>query len=195
MNQARRLPGDWYDGLVPDNTSIHETAHLESAYSFYLYRSELDEGVRMGEGSSAYLGTMFDIGTHGSVRIGSFTLVNGAWFICDRGIEVGDYTFISWNVLLMDSYRVSHDPAVRREDLLRVPHRRPRTPQFSEAVRPLAIGSNVWIGFDVCVLPGVRIGDGSIIGARSVVADDVPPYCIAAGNPARVLRQLETPRK
>lgn len=51
------------------------------------------------------------------------------------------------------------------------------------------VGNDVWIGQNVTVLPGVHIGDGAIIGADSVVAKDVPPYCIAAGNPCRVVRK------
>lgn len=50
------------------------------------------------------------------------------------------------------------------------------------------IGNDVWLGYDALILPGVTIGDGAIIGARSVVATDIPPYAIAAGNPARVIR-------
>ncbi len=65
--------------------------------------------------------------------------------------------------------------------------------------RPVRIGNNVWIGFDSVVLPGVTIGDGSIVGCRSVVADDVPPYTLVAGNPARVIRphrpSLERPAR
>lgn len=51
------------------------------------------------------------------------------------------------------------------------------------------VGNDVWIGQNVTVLPGVHIGDGAIIGAGSVVAGDIPPYCVAAGNPCRVVRQ------
>lgn len=51
------------------------------------------------------------------------------------------------------------------------------------------IGNDVWIGQNVTVLPGVHIGDGAVIGLNSVVASDVPPYSIAAGNPARVIRK------
>ena len=47
----------------------------------------------------------------------------------------------------------------------------------------------MWIGQNVTVLPGVHIGDGAIIAANSVVAKDVPPYCIAGGNPCRVIRR------
>ncbi|MEX6689939.1 acyltransferase [Danxiaibacter flavus] len=56
--------------------------------------------------------------------------------------------------------------------------------------RPVIIGDNVWIGMNVCVLPGVQIGDNAIIGAGSVVTKDVPPNEIWGGNPARLLKKL-----
>lgn len=55
----------------------------------------------------------------------------------------------------------------------------------------ISIGNNVWLGDKVAVLAGVTIGDGSIIGANSVVAKDIPAYCIAAGNPARIIKELK----
>ncbi|MCL4122968.1 UNVERIFIED_CONTAM: hypothetical protein GTU68_039718 [Idotea baltica] len=51
------------------------------------------------------------------------------------------------------------------------------------------IGHDVWIGMEAVVMPGVNIGHGAIIGARSVVARDVPPYTIVAGNPAQPVKQ------
>lgn len=51
------------------------------------------------------------------------------------------------------------------------------------------IGNDVWIGQNVTVMPGVHIGDGAIIGANATVASDIPPYCIAVGNPAKVVRK------
>ncbi|MBQ0024368.1 MAG: acyltransferase [Bacteroidales bacterium] len=50
------------------------------------------------------------------------------------------------------------------------------------------IGDNVWIGDKATILPGVTIGNGSVIGANSVVSKDIPPYCIACGNPAKVIK-------
>lgn len=50
------------------------------------------------------------------------------------------------------------------------------------------IGNDVWIGYRATVLSGVHIGDGAVVGAGSVIASDVPPYAIVAGNPAKVLR-------
>ncbi len=51
------------------------------------------------------------------------------------------------------------------------------------------IGNDVWIGQNVTVLPGVKIGDGAIIGANAVVASDIPAYCIAVGNPCKVVKK------
>ena len=51
------------------------------------------------------------------------------------------------------------------------------------------VGNDVWIGYDAMVMPGVRIADGAIVATRSVVASDVPPYAIVAGNPAKVIRR------
>jgi maltose O-acetyltransferase len=50
------------------------------------------------------------------------------------------------------------------------------------------IGNDVWIGYHAIILPGVSIGDGAIIGAGSIVTRDIPPYTVAAGVPARVVR-------
>ena len=50
------------------------------------------------------------------------------------------------------------------------------------------IGNDVWLGYDVLVMPGVNIGDGAIVAARSVVVSDVPAYTVAGGNPAKVIK-------
>lgn len=51
------------------------------------------------------------------------------------------------------------------------------------------IGNDVWIGREAKILPGVKIGDGAIVGAYAVVAKDIPAYCVAVGNPARVVKK------
>jgi virginiamycin A acetyltransferase len=58
---------------------------------------------------------------------------------------------------------------------------------------PTVVGNDVWLGYEALVMPGVRIGDGAIVASRAVVAADVPPYCVVAGNPARVVKQRFSP--
>lgn len=191
MTADRKLEWDWFNGRVPENVALDATAYVETTYSFELLRSREPDALRIGRGSSIYLGVMFDLGPAARVRIGDFTLMNGSRLICDATIEIGDYCLISWNTVFMDTYRVSADPVLRRPLLEAAAQRNPRSVETNVPARPIHIGNDVWIGFDSCVLPGLRIGDGSIVGARSVVVEDVPPLTVVAGNPARVIRQLE----
>jgi acetyltransferase-like isoleucine patch superfamily enzyme len=174
--------------------SLGEGAYLETSFSFVRYRSEAAPGLRMGLGAAAYLGTMFDVGPRGGVQIGSYVLLNGVRIECDLRIEIGDYSMLAWNVVLMDSYRWPFDPQERRRELRDVVQRDPRLPPLDTKSgpqpRPIRIGRNVWIGFDACVLPGITIGDGAIVGARSVVVEDVAAHAVVAGNPARFIRTV-----
>jgi acetyltransferase-like isoleucine patch superfamily enzyme len=177
MAVARTLPWDWHPGRLPENADVDASAYIETTYSFLLYRSEAPLGLRLGRGASLYKSTMLDVGRDGQVVLGAFALVHGARIICDAAIDIGDYALISWNVVLMDTYRVGRAW--------------PRTLKAAPA-RPVRIGRNVWIGFEACVLPGVTIGEGAVVGARAVVAEDVPAYTVVAGNPARVIRSLSS---
>jgi len=193
MSKDRTLSWDWYSGSVPENVTLGEDSYVETSYSFYFYRSELPAGVEYGRGASTYLGTMFDVGPRGRVRLGDFTLVHGARIICDSEIVIGDYGLISWNVVLMDTYRLPTDAAQRRSELQRAAaDTKRRFPPAASGLKssPIRIERNVWVGFDSCILPGVTIGEGSIVGARSVVTENVPPFTIVAGNPARVIRDV-----
>ncbi|HBX45775.1 sugar O-acetyltransferase [Limibacterium fermenti] len=119
-------------------------------------------------------------------------------FWCDYGynIEFGNTIFVNHNLVILDEAKVTlgdnifigpncsfytavHplDAAQRNEGL--------------EYARPISIGNNVWLGGNVVVLPGVNIGDHSVIGAGSVVTKDIPANVVAFGNPCKVIRQIE----
>jgi acetyltransferase-like isoleucine patch superfamily enzyme len=170
---------------------IHERALVESALCFEAFRSERPVGLELAEGAAIYTGTMLDVGPRGLVRVGSCTMLHSSFVLCDQLVEIGACCLVSWNVLFMDTYRTRLGIASRRAALRDAAARPSRRIDGGAPARPVRIGDNVWIGFDACVLPGVSIGEGSIIGARSVVTEDIPAYTIAAGNPARRVRAIE----
>jgi len=180
----RVIAGDWYPGTIPPGAQIDPTAYVGSSQSFVRDRSEAPAGAQIGLAASLCDATSLDIGPHGVVRLDEFALVTAARIICDLEVEIGAYALVSWDVVLMDSYRVPFDPATRRRLLVGDDVELP-------APRPVRIGRNSWIGFGACVLPGVTIGEGSIVAARAVVRSDVPPYVVVAGNPARIVRRLD----
>jgi len=192
----RTIAGDWFPGTIPDNVVVAEDAYIETTFSFQYCRSQMPGAVSYGRGASTFLGTMFDVGPRGRVTLGDYALVHGARIICDTEVSIGDYTLVSWNVVLMDTYRVPVNPGERRKELELVSQRTPRLFNSDVPARAIRIERNVWIGFDACVLPGVTIGEGSVVGARSVVTADVPPFTVVVGNPARFVRHLDpTERK
>ena len=114
------------------------------------------------------------IGNHCSIRENChITAIN-----C---IRIGDNLLTGTNVLITDN---SHGQTTHEHMSLPVADR----PIYSKG--PVIIGNNVWLGNNVCVMPDVTIGDGAIIGANSVVTHDVPAYSVAAGIPARIIKQL-----
>ena len=125
----------------------------------------------------------------------------GVWieppFFCDYGgnIHVGDRVFFNFNCVVLDPAEVTigsdvlFGPAVQIYTATHPPdHRERRT--LLEAAKPVHVGSDVWIGGGAILLPGVRVGSRSVIGAGSVVTRDVPDGVLAAGNPARVIRAI-----
>jgi acetyltransferase-like isoleucine patch superfamily enzyme len=190
MSADRTLPWDWFPGTIPVNVQVADGAYVETTFSFLLFRGQRADAVSIGRGASTYLGTMFDVGAGGCVRLGEYALVHGARIICETEVTIEDYALISWNVVLMDSYRLPLAPEARRDIVRHVPEMTPRRIEPALPGRPVRIGRAAWIGFDSSVLPGVTVGEGAVVGARSVVASDVEPFTIVAGNPARLVRRL-----
>ena len=118
----------------------------------------------------------FHAGFGGNVHIGDdfFGNVN-LTFVDDVDIRIGDGVMIAPSVTLTTTGHPVH------------PSRRTDFGRFSE---PVVIEDKVWIGSNAVVLPGVRIGYGSVIGAGSVVSRDIPPMTVAVGTPCRVVRAI-----
>lgn len=118
-------------------------------------------------------------------------------FYADYGVNcrIGDATFINHNAYLMDGAAItigSHcfigpNCGMYTGNHPMIADERNRG---LEQAKPITIGDNVWIGADVTILPGVTIGDGCVIGAKSLVNRDIPAGMFAAGVPCRVIRPI-----
>ena len=118
-------------------------------------------------------------------------------FFCDYGynIEIGENFFMNMNCVILDGAKVTFGDNVFVAPgcgfyTAGHPLDAERRNAGLEYALPIRIGNNVWIGAQVCVLPGVTIGDNSVIGAGSVVTKDIPSGVLAAGNPCRVIRPI-----
>lgn len=96
-----------------------------------------------------------------------------------KRITIGNNLLTGTNVLITDN---SHGDTSYASLLT------PPTLREVKFKGPVNIGNNVWLGNNVCVLPGVTIGDGVVVGANSIVTHDIPAYCVAAGIPAKVIK-------
>lgn len=118
-------------------------------------------------------------------------------FYCDYGsnIELGERVFFNFNCIVLDVCRVTigdftlFGPAVQILTPLHPLDAELRRKE--EYGKPIEIGSDVWVGGGTLILPGVRIGSRAVIGAGSVVTRDIPDGMFAAGNPCRVIRQID----
>jgi acetyltransferase-like isoleucine patch superfamily enzyme len=129
-------------------------------------------------------------------KIGENSLVNPP-FYCDYGthIEIGKNFFANYNCTMLDvgmiriGDNVQMAPNVAIYTAGHPVHPATRNTMYEYGI-DVTIGDNVWVGGNVVICPGVTIGANSVIGAGSVVTKDIPEWCVAAGNPARVIRKI-----
>jgi acetyltransferase-like isoleucine patch superfamily enzyme len=126
-------------------------------------------GLQLGRDSSIAMGC-FITGTH--IRIGDNTVVNRFTYLDGRvPLTIGNNVNVSHYTLIQT---LTHDP---------------QNPDFVCLELPVVIGDHAWIGARAIICPGVTVGEGAVIGAGAVVTQDVPPWTIAVGNPARVIKE------
>ncbi|AFC32972.1 acyltransferase [Paenibacillus mucilaginosus] len=105
------------------------------------------------------------------ISIGDYTYVNRRTEIMSKErVSIGSHCAISWDVSIMDTdfHAIDGMPSTA----------------------PVKIGDRVWIGCKAIILKGVTIGDGAVVAAGSVVTKDVPPGCVVAGSPAKVIKPI-----
>jgi len=116
----------------------------------------------------------------GEIIIGNNTGISGASICAAKSVKIGDNCLIGANVTISDFDFHSLNPVGRRYN----------TSKEAIGCKPVVIEDNVWLGLNVIVLKGVTIGKNSVIAAGSIVTKSIPSNCVAAGNPARIIKKL-----
>ena len=175
--------GDIYN--PSDDTIFEEQIKcLDRLYDFNMTRpTEMEKREKMLKemlaeiGENCYIEPPFHSNWGGkNVHLGKNVYFNfNATMVDDTHIYIGDYTMLGPNVVI----------ATAGHPIL--PELREKALQFN---MPVHIGRNCWLGAGVIVLPGVTIGDNTVIGAGSVVTKDIPANVVAVGNPCKVLREI-----
>jgi acetyltransferase-like isoleucine patch superfamily enzyme len=133
----------------------------------------IGDNVRLQE--RVYLDTEDE--KHGYIRIGKSVYVGtGTTLFGHRGLEIGDKSLLAQNINLTPYSHIFEDPD--RSIISQGGH-----------TKKVTIGSDVYIGMGVCIMYSGDVGDGSVIGAGSVVVKPIPPYSVAVGCPAKVIRK------
>ncbi len=161
-----------------------------------ILRSEMESDfLQIGDNSVVEAEFIFETNS-GKIQIGNRSYIGGSTFICIENIRVGDDVMISWGCTLVDNNAHSLRWEDRKNDITdwKKGIDEGKTGKYKawEKVgrKSIIIEDKVWVGFNSIILKGVRIGEGAIIGAGSVVTKDVEPFTVVAGNPAKFVKKI-----
>lgn len=118
-------------------------------------------------------GSYIQVGSNACLKIGDSFVNREVKIICNQSITIGDECIIAMGTVIRDNDGGTH--RFLSDDYINS--------------KPIVIQNHVWIGENVMVLKGVTIGEGSVVGANSLVTKDIPPHCLAIGSPAKVVRE------
>lgn len=186
------IPGDWFETPLPDNLNLDKTAFPDTAYSFRRFNSLRRDGFVLGYGSGTYGQSNYIGGKNSHIKIGQYVVLQGTNIICNDTVIINDHCMFSWGSVITDSWadKDLYDIGKRRNVLIASAVSEDRNFDFT-SMKPVVIEENVWVGFKAVILPGVTLGRGCVVASNCVVEEDVPPYAVIAGNPARIIKYLQ----
>lgn len=153
----------------------------------------IDQRVQGGEvkiGNDCLIEGYLVTESHNSkITIGNNVFIGGGTVVdCVISISVEDDVLVSYGCILADSDNHSVSYSIRKHDL--ADWKKGKHAWNAVKSLPIKISKGAWIGAHAIILKGVTIGEGAVIGAGSVVTRDIPAWTIAAGNPARIIREI-----
>ncbi|MBE6341913.1 MAG: acyltransferase [Lentimicrobiaceae bacterium] len=176
--------------IILNNVKIGRSLHLRGILYIKKARCKTKECIYIGDNvninssfNSDPIGgdgrTIFYTRYGGKIEIGNNCGISNSTIVSESLVRIGDYTNIGGGTKIYDTDFHSIDPDVRLQG------------DTDIKTRPIVIGKKVFIGGHCIILKGVTVGDGSVIGAGSVVSRSVPANEIWAGNPARFIRKVK----
>jgi acetyltransferase-like isoleucine patch superfamily enzyme len=176
----------WYErnSLPWNRAQIHWEMMRRGAFARWPIHGNLLEALRegrleVGENTLFEPGVWITAPAPARVRIGAGTFLNlGVTVAALNLVEIGDHCMFANGCFITDADHRFDDPD------------RPITWQGFQSKGPTRVGDNVWCGANVVITSGVSIGERCVIGANSVVNTDIPPFSIAVGAPARVVKPI-----
>lgn len=167
------------------NVQIHPETTINTCYR-----------INLNNGGSLHIGkgTVFDgniVTEHADARIciGENCYIGNSRLISSIGIEIGNDVLISWGIWFYDHNSHAVEWPKRSMDAKRHYLRKPK--DWSNVKRdPIKVCDRSWVGFNSIILKGVTIGEGAVVAAGSVVVEDVPPWTVVSGNPAKIIRKI-----
>jgi acetyltransferase-like isoleucine patch superfamily enzyme len=196
--KALRLIGKIKKANKHPNLSVDVSSVLLDG-SVIRFSTKRDDRVYVQIGNKCLIKSDFLFETEkGSVSIGNNVHIGGALFICRNKIVIKDDVLMAWGITFYDhnSHSIEwkhrkYDSPKCYDDYFNHNGNNIANKDWTHVIdKPIVVESKVWIGFNVTILKGVTIGEGAVVGACSVVAKDVEPWTVVAGNPARVIKRI-----
>jgi acetyltransferase-like isoleucine patch superfamily enzyme len=177
----------WYErnSLPWNRAQIHWELMRRGAFARWPLQGNVLEALRegrleVGEGALFEPNVWITVPGSARVRIGAGTFLNqGVMVASHELVEIGEHCMLANGCFVSDAAHRYDDPD------------KPVPWQGFTSKGPTRIGANCWLGAHVVVTSGVTIGERCVVGAGSVVTQDIPPFSVAAGAPARVLKSVE----
>lgn len=181
---GKKIPGDWFAGLIPTNIKVGDNALIDSAFSFQYFFSSCPVALLVGNNVTLWR-TALSTEENGVIEIGNDCYITNASIVCSEKIIIGNGVFIAGGVTIADSDFHPLDPAMRLADTIALsPIGNPKNRPFIRS-RPVVIEDDVWVGFNATILKGVHVGAGAVIEPGSLVIENVPAGKTVSGNPAK----------